>query len=191
MSEKKPERCAICGAGPDKFVEYTASRIKGTRTLKNLQDAFIAESKANIRDLAFAYKAEQEEFPAIAGLFRAIAESESVHAFHMLRLLGVIADTQENLQAAFERENFASDTYPELIKAASEEGNNAVATIFSYHRDVEKGHARLYEKALDRMMDPAGVDYYVCNVCGYVHVGMAPEECPICGAPSDKFHKVD
>jgi len=40
-------------------------------------------------------------------------------------------------------------------------------------------------------MDPEGVDYYVCNVCGYIHVGVAPDECPICGAPKDKFRKVD
>ena len=191
ISGEKPQRCAICGAGPDKFVEYTSPRIKGTKTLMNLQEGFVAESKANIRDLAFAFKAEQEGFPAIAGLFRAVAESEAVHAFHHLRLLGVVADTQENLQAAFERENFARDAYPDLIKDASEEGNTAVATIFGYHRDVEKGHAKLYEKALDRMMDPEGVDYYVCNVCGYIHVGLAPDECPICGAPKDKFRKVD
>ena len=107
ISEKVPESCPICGAGADKFVKHENPRIKGTKTLRNLQMGFEAEAKANIRDQAFAIKAEQEGFPAIAGLFRAIAESEAVHAFHHLRLLGVIADTQENLQAAFERENFA------------------------------------------------------------------------------------
>jgi rubrerythrin len=191
IAERKPERCPVCGAAPDKLVEYRNEKIKGTKTLKNLQEGVTAESKANIRDQAFAIKADQEGFPAIAGLFRAVAESEAVHAFHQLRLLVVVADTQENLQAAFERENFARDAYPELIKDASEEGNTAVATIFGYHRDVEKGHAKLYEKALDRMMDPEGVDYYVCNVCGYIHIGSAPDECPICGAPRDKFRKVD
>lgn len=190
MSEPKPEHCPVCGAAPDKLVQYENTRIKGTQTLKNLQAGFAGESKANIRDLAFAMKAEQEGFPAIAGLFRAVAESEAIHAFHHLRLLGVIADTQENLQAAFERENFATDAYPGFIKEATEEGNQGVATIFGYHRDVEKGHAKLYEKALDRLMDPQGVDYYVCSVCGYVSVGSAPDECPICGARKDKFRRV-
>jgi rubrerythrin len=175
FSEQKPERCPICGAGADKFVKHESSRVKGVRTLKNLQEGFAAESKANIRDQAFAIKAEQEGFPAIAGLFRAVAESEAIHAFHHLRLLGAIADTQENLQAAFERENYATDAYPEFIKTANE----------------EKGHAKLYEKALDRLMDPQGVDYYVCSVCGYVSVGSAPDECPICGAPKDKFRRID
>ncbi len=191
IAEHKPEHCPVCGAAPDKLVEYKNDKIKGTKTLKNLQEGFAAESKANIRDQAFAIKADQEGYPAIAGLFRAIAESEAVHAFHELRLLGVIADTQENLQAAFERENLATETYPEFIKDAGDEGNNAVATIFGYHRDVERGHAKLYEKALDRLMDPAGVDYYVCSVCGYVSVGLAPDECPICKAPKDKFRRID
>ncbi|MCX6004819.1 MAG: rubrerythrin family protein, partial [Chloroflexi bacterium] len=65
-----------------------------------------------------------------------------------------------------------------------------IATIFGYHRDVEREHAKLYEKALDRMLDPEGVDYYVCEVCGYVAIGSAPDNCPICNAPKDKFRKV-
>ena len=190
IAEVKPAHCPVCGVPADKLVEYTNTRIKGTETLKRLQEGFAAESKANIRDQAFAFKADQEGFPAVAGLFRAVAESEAVHAFHHLRLLGVIADTQENLQAAFERENFATEAYPDFIKTAESEGNQAVATIFGYHRDVERGHAKLYEKALDRLMDPAGVEYYVCSVCGYVSVGSAPDECPICGAPKDKFRRV-
>ncbi len=191
IAEVKPEHCPVCGVTADKLVEYSNAKIKGTETIKRLQEGFAAESKANIRDLAFAFKAEQEGFPAIAGLFRAIAESEAVHAFHQLRLLGVIADTQENLQAAFERENYATEAYPDFIKTAESEGNQAVATIFGYHRDVERGHAKLYEKALDRLMDPQGVDYYVCSVCGYVSVGSAPDQCPICNAPKDKFRRID
>jgi rubrerythrin len=191
MTPARPERCPLCGAASDKLVEYSDPKIKGSLTIKNLQEGFAAESKANIRDLAFAFKAEQEGFPSIAGLFRAIAESEAVHAFHHLRLLGVIADTQENLQAAFERENYATNAYPDFIRSAEDEGNSAVATVFGYHRDVERGHAKLYEKALDRLMDPQGVEYYVCSVCGYVAVGAAPDVCPICGAPMDKFRRID
>lgn len=190
ISEVKPERCPVCGATAEKFMEYNSSTIKGTDTIKLLQEGFEAESKANIRDLAFAFKAEQEGFPAIAGLFRAVAESEAVHAFHYLRLLGVIADTQENLQAAFERENFANEAYTDFMRTAETEGNPAVSRIFGFHRDVERGHAKLYEKALDRMMAPEGIEYYVCSVCGYVSVGGAPDQCPICNAPKDKFRRI-
>ena len=191
IDDKKPGHCPVCGAPSEGIIQYENPKIKGTKTLKNLQEGFAAESKAHLRDLAFAFKADQEGLPQIAGLFRAIAESEAVHAFHQLRLLGVIADTQENLQAAFERENYARDAYPEFIKDANDEGNSAVATVFGYHRDVERGHARLYEKALDRMLDPQGVEYYVCEVCGYVSMGMLPDECPICGAPKDKFKRIE
>jgi rubrerythrin len=107
-----------------------------------------------------------------------------------LRLLGGISDTQENLEAAFKRENLASDSYPEFIKAAHEEGNTAVAKIFTYSRDVEAGHAKLYKKALERMIQETETDYYVCGVCGYVSDGELPDECPICGAPQDKFRQV-
>lgn len=190
MAEAKPEHCPVCGAPADQMEPYQNTKIKGTRTLKNLQEGFEGESKANIRDLAFALKADQEGLPAIGGLFRAVAQSEAIHASRHLQLLGVIADTQENLQAAFERENYAKDAYPDFIKDANEEGNAAVAKVFEFHRDVERGHAKLYEKALDRIMDPQGVEYYVCNVCGYVAVGSAPDECPICGAKKEAFKLV-
>lgn len=33
---------------------------------------------------------------------------------------------------------------------------------------------------------------YVCSVCGYVHEGNeAPEECPVCKAPAEKFVRQD
>ena len=32
---------------------------------------------------------------------------------------------------------------------------------------------------------------FVCSVCGYVHEGdSAPEKCPVCGVPAEKFTKV-
>ena len=33
---------------------------------------------------------------------------------------------------------------------------------------------------------------FVCSVCGYVHEGdSAPEKCPVCGVPAEKFNKVE
>jgi rubrerythrin len=186
----KPARCPVCGVSGEKLVPHEIPQIKGNKTPKNLQDGFIAESKAHQRNLAFALKAEQEGYPQIAKLFRAIAEAEGIHAFNHLRLLGAVADTQENLQAAFERENLASNAYPQFIREANEEGNTAVAKIFSYSRDVEQGHAKLYKKALEHMVSESDTDYYVCGVCGYVSDGVLPDECPICGAPKNKFRHV-
>ena len=160
------------------------------KTLKNLKEGFVAESQAHQRNLAFAMKAEQEGYRQVARLFRAVAEAEGVHAFNHLRLLGGVSETQENLETAFERENLASSTYPQFIKEANEEANAHVAMIFSYSRDVERGHAKLYEKALQNMLADVSTEYYVCGICGYISDGVMPEQCPICGAPRERFRMV-
>jgi len=190
LSTDKPKHCPVCGAEAGKLVPHEVSGIKGTKTLKNLKAGFVAESQAHLRNLAFAMKAEQEDYPQVARLFRAIAEAEAVHAFNHFRLLGAGSSTQENLESAFERENLAASTYPQFIREANEENNTSVATTFSYSRDVEKGHAKLYKKALAHMMAEEETEYYVCQVCGHVSDGVLPDECPICGAPKEKFRKV-
>ncbi len=190
LAEAKPEHCPVCGADADKLLPHEVPEIKGTKTLMNLKNGFVAESQALQRNLAFALKAEQEDFPQVARLFRAIAEAEGIHAYNHLRLLGGISDTQTNLEAAFERENLASKTYPQFVREANEEDNTAVARIFSYSRDVEAGHARLYKKALEHMVGERETKYYVCSVCGYVSDGELPDQCPICGAPREKFRTV-
>lgn len=186
----KPERCPVCGADAEKLVPYEVPEIKGEKTLQNLKAGFVAESQANLRNLSFAMKAEQEGYPQMARLFRAVAEAEAVHAFNHLRLLGAISDTQENLENAFEKENLAANTYPRFIKEADEEDNPHAARIFGYSRDVEQGHAKLYDKALKHMISDVDTDYYVCGVCGYVSDGVLPDKCPICGAPKEKFRRV-
>jgi rubrerythrin len=190
LSTDKPQRCPVCGAEAEKLVPHEISGIKGTKTLNNLKAGFVAESQAHLRNLAFAMKAEQEGYPQAARLFRAIAEAEAVHAFNHFRLLDAVSGTQENLESAFERENLAASTYPQFVRVANEEGNTSVATTFSYSRDVEKGHAKLYKKALAHMMAEEETDYYVCQVCGHVSDGVLPDVCPICGAPKEKFRKV-
>ena len=190
IDDEKPGHCPVCGAEADKLAPHEVPGIKGTKTLKNLKTGFVAESQAHQRNLAFAMKAEQEDLPQVAKLFRAVAEAEGVHAYHHLRLLGGVSDTQENLEAAFEREHLAESTYPEFIKVANEEGNTAVAKIFGFSRDVERGHAKLYKKALEHMIQETDTDYYVCGVCGYVSDGELPDECPVCGAPRDKFRHI-
>lgn len=186
----KPEKCLVCGAESTQFVHHEAEGVKGEKTLANLRTGFIAESQASVRNRAFAMKADQDDLSQMAQLFRAIAEAEAVHAFNHLRFLSGISDTQTNLQSAFEHENLASDAYPQLIQGANEEGNMAVARLFGFVRDVEREHAKLYKKALDHMMSDEQTEYYVCTVCGHIEDGTAPDECPICGAPREKFRKV-
>jgi rubrerythrin len=80
-------------------------------------------------------------------------------------------------------------SFSQFIREANEEDDMSVTTMFSYARDVEQGHARLYKKAVAHMMGEE-VEYYVCQVCGHVSDGVLSGSCPICGAPKEKSRKV-
>jgi rubrerythrin len=162
------------------------------RTEQNLAYAFAAESKASIRNAAFARKADMEGYTQIARLFRAVAEAESVHAHRYILLMrGKVAATEENLRVAFENEIRANvEEYPRLIQEATEEGQQGAVKAFSQARDVENTHAELYKKAMNDMLADRQTDYWVCRVCGHVHENEAPDNCPVCGAVKGKFNKV-
>jgi rubrerythrin len=164
-----------------------------SKTEGNLAHAFAAESKASARNSVFALKAEHDGYPQIASLFRAVAEAESVHARRYLNFIrGKVGTTEENLEAAFHHEIKANvEEYPALIKDASEEGMKTVEEAFSQSRDVESRHAELYKRAMSDMLSERQTAYYVCQVCGYVSEDEAPEKCPICGAVSKKFKRVE
>ncbi|MFP4650448.1 MAG: rubrerythrin family protein [Desulfobacterales bacterium] len=160
---------------------------------EDIYKAFIGEAKAYFRLLAYAEKAEEEEVPQIALLFRAIAEAERVHATRHLNLVKdlLVKDTDTNLMNSFKREQSVSENeYPELIKTAEEEGEKAVATTFSHARDAEAYHAKLYERAIYHVIKNTVKAYQVCQVCGYVTDKKAPEKCPVCSAPREKFKTV-
>ena len=165
-----------------------------SRTIESLKDAFAGESQANRRYLAFARKAEEEGFMQVAKLFRAAAEAETIHALNHLRVMGEIKSTVENLDAAVSGETFEyRKMYPEYLSIAKQEGNRQAAWSFDVASKVEEIHAGLFSKAVDALRkkkELAKIDYYVCNVCGNTVEGMAPEKCPICGAPKTKFFKV-
>jgi len=163
------------------------------KTRSNLYTAFVGEAKAYHRLLAFARKAEAEDYQQVAKLFRAVAAAEGVHAERHLRLLGeaVVQSTEENLQSSFERETTVNEVYyPAFIQEAEAEGERSAALTFSQARDVEEGHAALYKRALSAMLRDETHDYYVCQVCGYVAEREAPDQCPICNAKREKFRLV-
>jgi len=165
----------------------------GEKTQNNLYQAFVGEAKAYHRLLAFARKAEEESYPQIAKLFRAVAAAEGVHTERHLRLLGeaVVQDTEANLRSSFERETTVNEVYyPRFIRDAEEEDERAAALTFSQARDVEEGHAALYKRALGAMLRDETHDFYVCQVCGYIAERDAPDRCPICNAKREKFRLV-
>lgn len=161
------------------------------RTANNVHDAFVGEAKAYQRLLMFARKAEVEDFTQIAHLFRAVATAEGIHSRRHFALLETVADSQTNLERAFQSESTVNGVhYLRMLQEAEEDGEKAAALVFSQARDVEAEHAELYKKALSHMIAQRSTEYYVCTVCGHLADGRIPEECPICGALGSKFEQV-
>jgi rubrerythrin len=162
------------------------------KTDKNLALALAAEYQASARDTAFAQKADHDANPLLARLFRALAESESVHARRFLLLLrGKIGGSRENLESALLRHQRAAEQeYPSMIREAEEEGMKTALMAFSQSREVEPLQAALLEKALAESLTSPDEEYYVCQVCGYISESRAPKNCPVCGAIPGKFKRV-
>jgi rubrerythrin len=163
-----------------------------SKTEENLKEAFAGESQANRRYLAFAKQAENEGHPQVAKLFRAAAEAETVHAHAHLKALGGVGSTEDNLRAAIAGETHEfKNMYPDMIKAAEEEGRKAAERSFRFANEVEEVHAGLYQNALDNLDGLEECDYYICPVCGYTVEKEPPEVCPVCSAKGKLFYKVD
>ena len=163
-------------------------------TSENLQEAFAGESQANRKYLAFAKKAEDEGLPQVAKLFRAAADAETVHAHAHLRVMGGINSTQENLQEAIEGEGHEfKNMYPGFLAEAEKEGNKPAVFSFKNALAVEEIHHGLYGEALNAVKSGADLPetkIFVCQVCGNTVKGQAPDKCPICNAPKDRFTEI-
>ena len=160
-------------------------------TNDNLKESFAGESQANRKYLAFAKKADEEGYAGVAKLFRAAAEAETVHAMSHLRAMGAVKSTKENLEAAVAGETHEFEKmYPGFIEEAGKEGAAQAKRSFELANEAEKVHAGLYQKALEALEQKDDQDYYVCQICGNLHVGSAPDKCSICGAPASKFNNV-
>ena len=165
------------------------------QTIKNVWEAFAGESQANRRYLAFAKKAADEGFPNIARLFRAVAESETIHANNHLQALKGVKSTAENLESALrgEADEYTS-MYPMFMDQAKRDANNDALKSFFWANEAEKTHARFYERALDvnkKGEDLELKDLHICSVCGYTVEGDPPEKCPTCGQGKDKFKRIE
>ena len=164
-------------------------------TKQNLEEAFAGESQANRRYLFFAEAADNEGNTQVARLFRAAAESETVHARNHLKALGGIKSIKENLEAAVGGELYEfTNMYPGFIEQAKAENNRSAETTFDWANKVEKIHHGLYEQALKAVTADEKLKeepYFVCQGCGYTAGSEAPERCPVCGASRKLFNQVD
>ena len=166
------------------------ANLKGTKTEKNLMEAFAGESQARNKNTYFASKAKKEGYEQIAALFLETADNEKEHAkmwFKLLQENGEIASTAENLKAAAEGENYEwTDMYDRMAKEAKEEGFNDIAYLFEEVAKIEKEHEERYKKLLanvegDLVFSKDGDTIWKCRNCGHIVVGKkAPELCPVC-----------
>ena len=104
--------------------------LKGTKTEKNLQEAFAGESQARNKYSYWASKAKKDGYVQIAAIFEETANNEKEHAKMWFKLLegGSIKSTPENLEAAAAGENFEwTDMYARMAKEAREEGFDEIA----------------------------------------------------------------
>ena len=165
------------------------------KTEGNLQEAFAGESQANRRYLFFADKADKEGHPQVARLFRAAAEAETVHAHNHLNAMDAIGATKENVMAASVGEHYEfTRMYPVFIDQAEQEENKRAQRSFELANKVEQVHHRHFEEALKALNEGKQLKdepYFVCQVCGNTVPGEAPEKCPVCGAPRNRFKPVE
>ena len=170
--------------------------LKGTKTEKNLLEAFAGESQARNKYTYFASKAKKDGYVQIAALFEETANNEKEHAKIWFKYLegGAVKDTISNLKAAAEGENYEwTDMYDRMAKEAEEEGFTEIAAKMRGVAAIERHHEERYRKLLKNIEDGIvfsrdGDTIWQCRNCGHVVIGQkAPEVRPVCDHPQSYF----
>ena len=171
--------------------------LKGSKTEKNLKDAFAGESQARNKYSFFASTAKKEGYEQIAALFLETAEQEKTHAKLHFKALSGIGDTLANLKAAAQGEHEEwTDMYPRMAKEARSEGFDEIARLFENIAKIEKEHQERYLALLKNMEEGKVFKKetkvkWRCRECGFVHEGPAAlVKCPVCQHPQAFFEMV-
>lgn len=189
-------KCPVCKQGADKFVKIEEAKnpFAGSKTEKNLWEAFAGESQARNKYTYFASVAKKAGYEQIAALFLQTAENEKEHAKLWFKALGELGDTAENLLHAAEGENFEwTDMYDRMAKEADEEGFHELAEQFRGVGAIEKAHEERYRALLHnveakQVFEKSGIVMWECRNCGHLVTGTkAPEVCPVCKHPQSFF----
>jgi rubrerythrin len=153
-----------------------------SKTLKDLRQALQGETTASYKYSLYAKRAEVDGYPEVAKMFRAISKSEAVHRENhkgAIRDLGgqvpdlkpqdvTVRSTRQNLEEPIEAEKSEKElSYPQFIRDAKSEGAQVAAKSFTYARDAEAQHEKLFEKALETLgKNPPSVQYFVHRKTG-------------------------
>ncbi len=172
------------------------NNIKGTKTEKNLLEAFAGESMARNKYTYYASKAKKDGYVQISKLFEETANNEKEHAKIWFKLLhgGSVASTIENLKDAASGENYEwTDMYENFAKEAREEGFEEIAILFDEVGKIEKHHEERYKQLLANIesgdvFNRTEDKQWECMNCGHIHTGeSAPNLCPVCNHPKAYF----
>ena len=172
------------------------ANLKGSRTEKNLLEAFAGESMARNKYTYFASKARKQGFEQIAAIFEETAGNEKEHAKLWFKYLcgGDIPATAENLKAAAAGENEEwTQMYRRMAIEAREEGFDDIAFLFESVRAIERSHEERYLKLLKNVEDCAVFSrkeksVWICRNCGHiVDNENSPARCPVCAHPQAYF----
>lgn len=170
--------------------------LKGTKTEKNLEEAFAGESMARNKYTYFASKARKDGYQQIAAIFEETAGNEKEHAKLWFKYLngGEISDTMTNLEAAAAGENYEwTNMYDRMAREAEEEGFPEIAFKMRGVAAIEKHHEERYRRLLENIREGIvfsrdGDRMWLCRNCGHIHFGKkAPEICPACNHPQSFF----
>ncbi len=186
-------KCPLCKQPAAMFEKIEEAPVAGgniyagTKTEKNLMEAFAGESQARNKYTYFAHVAQREGYEELAEIFLMTARNEQEHARVWFQELGHIGDTAANLLAAAEGENYEwTSMYDRMAKEADEEGFPELAERFRLVGAIEKRHEERYRKLLNdvkmkQVFEKSGQAMWECRVCGHIVVGTkAPEVCPVC-----------
>lgn len=171
------------------------AQLKGSKTEKNLMEAFAGESMARNKYSYYASKAKKDGYVQIAELFEETANNEKEHAKIWFKLLhDGIGATTDNLLDAAQGENYEwTDMYASFARDAREEGFDRIAELFEGVAAIEKEHEERYRRLLANIEDGIvfsrdGDTVWKCKNCGHIHIGAkAPEVCPVCDHPQSYF----
>ena len=194
--DELPAVCPRCKQPSSKVFEEVKMKnpYEGTKTEKNLREAFAGESQARNKYTYFASVAKKAGYEQIAALFLKTADNEKEHAKMWFKELKGIGNTAQNLAHAAEGENYEwTDMYEGFAKTADEEGFHELAEKFRLVAAIEKHHeeryrALLHNVEMKEVFEKSEVKVWECRNCGHIVVGTkAPEVCPVCNHPQSYF----
>ncbi|MBR5267402.1 MAG: [Lachnospiraceae bacterium] len=186
-------KCPLCKQPASVFEkveekkEEPTNKYAGTKTEKNLMEAFAGESQARNKYTYFANIALREGYEQLAEIFLKTARNEQEHARLWFQELGHLGNTAQNLAAAAAGENYEwTDMYDRMAKDAEEEGFPELAETFRKVGAIEKAHEERYLALLknvemQQVFEKSEEVMWECRVCGHLVIGKkAPEVCPVC-----------